>query len=105
MLENLQEIIKEMKKILKEEKLTDCSADIVVESATRIFNTQFINSNKTSYTPKEETDEPTEKQINFLKKVKKYKEGMTKKEASVMIGEHIEKNKQKQEQEENEEEY
>lgn len=84
MLGKLQEIIIEMKKMLKVEGLTGCNPDTIIECSTRIFNTQFIQNSKQTTDRKEPI---TPKQKALLEKLNKYKEGMSKQEAFMIIKE------------------
>lgn len=92
----LKEIVKMVKEAAMEAELSKVSHDMILDCATRIFNSENINQEKA---PKEFDNKPTQKQVNFLKG-KKYDipVDMTFEEAKTVIGEIInneQKNKNK----------
>ena len=79
-IETIQEIVGEV-----EMKVTD--ADIL-ENATKIYNTEIINTQKQTKSPYKE-EPATEKQVKLIKRLNKdiVPAGITKKEASILIDE------------------
>ena len=97
MKEELKEIIKEMKEVINDEKLNILDKDLL-EFSIRIMNTNFITFNskknilKNEQSPQEYLENTggkelaTKNQIYALKKAgKEIKEGLTKKEAFLLI--------------------
>jgi len=85
----LRKIIKEFKKIRDEEKLLITDTTLFKE-ALDLYMSMGIQQGYKTETPKDNLkQEPlaTEKQVYALKKLGKYKEGITKKEASAIIKE------------------
>ena len=97
MKEELKKIIKEMKEVINDEKLNILDKDLL-EFSIRIMNTNFITFNskknilKNEQSPQEYLENTggkelaTKNQIYALKKAgKEIKEGLTKKEAFLLI--------------------
>lgn len=84
----LKKIIKGIKSICDDEGLRP-DDNTILDSATRIYNTQYIQDKKSQSNSSWEKEElATEKQIATLKKLKKpVKQGLTKKEAFTIIKE------------------
>ena len=93
-MENLKNIIKELKKLREEENLNFSDGELI-DNSVRIFNTQFIQENKSQKTPykpqypikDQNTNElATEAQISYLKKNKiNFNKDTTKKQAFLLI--------------------
>ena len=84
-----QDIIKNLKEICKKEEL-DVSPDCLFENAIKLKISENIDkSHKEMYNKEKVNPKPfepaTEKQVNFLKKIKKYQENMSKQEAFKII--------------------
>ena len=101
----LRNIIRELKGLREEEKL-DIDDNTLFQESVRIFNTRYIQDNKKQFysdiNPREFKERPkeepaTEKQVLLLKRMKKYKEGITKKEAYSIISESAKNRKKSQE--------
>ena len=83
-MENLKEIIKELKKIREEEKL-DISDEILFDASVRINDTLFMNDK--NYERKQEL--ASKEQLYYLNKNKlDYPKDITKTEAFGLIREH-----------------
>ena len=98
----LQEIIKNFKKICGEEDL-DVTDDCLFENALKLHISNNIGKQKNMYQNNEkinseqdmkENEPITPKQKSFLEKVGKFKEGMTKHEAFEIIAEMSKKKKE-----------
>jgi hypothetical protein len=84
-MEELKNILKEIKSYKISLGLNNLSDDMILDCGTRIFNSTNLNNKKIE----EKYDNATEKQINLLKRLN-YKGDisvLTKKEASVLIDE------------------
>lgn len=89
-MEDLKDIINEIVGYKKIPGLENLSADEILRSGTAIFNTRFINQSKASQPkgkPYPYKGPATENQRKFLQARGKWKDGMTKQEASVLIDE------------------
>jgi len=83
----LQEIIKELKYVCDQEGLI-VMPSVILEQAIKIMISENINqSRKEEKESKSAPNSATPKQIFALKKIGKYKEGLSKEEASQIIKE------------------
>lgn len=102
---NLTECITMVMNSICEAGIEQCSDDVVLDCAVRIYNSQIIESRgykpsggimplvakgETQQTPAEPA---TDKQVGLLKKFNRYKPGLSKKEASQIIDEAMKENK------------
>jgi len=93
-MEELKEIIKNLKKILKQEKLTDVDANVLVDCAVRIYLSKQIEKGKNKRTEKRlessNSKEPaTKKQKWKLKQLGiEFDDDITKQEAYQLIKEN-----------------
>ena len=87
-MENKLEYIIEGVLVACEQNNLKPSDDMVLDCATRIWNTQFINVSKDTRAPLDTG--ATDKQIATMKKLFiEFKDGISKKEASDLIGKKI----------------
>ena len=85
-MEDLKNIIRELKGY-KQTLFLNASDDMILDCATRIFNSQNIEHSKKLEISEKPTLQPTTKQIKILKENKKYRDGLTRAEASGIIDE------------------
>lgn len=100
-MEELREIIKQVKELVKEELNGDVEGNMILDVSSRIYNTNLIRSQKrpSEHTKSPETrksysDKPTFKQTSFLKRINKYRDNLTFDEAKQIISDHIASQKQ-----------
>lgn len=80
-------IIKALRIACEDNACKDVSDDMVLDCATRMWSTHFIQSSKNG----KSGDGATEKQITTMKKLNiEFKDGINKKDASDLIGKKIE---------------
>ena len=82
----LQEIIKKIKWICNQEGLT-VKPDTILEQSVDIMLSKKISESQKQIQEMKNKELATPKQVNLLKKLNKYKEGITKQEAYQIIKE------------------
>ena len=91
-MEELKKILLELISVVDSVKLK-VKPDMLFEQAIKLYITQRIQKNSSQ--PTTDPNKPTEKQTAFLNKVNKYRDNLTRDEASRIIKEHIEANQKK----------
>jgi hypothetical protein len=92
--QKIKTIIEELKGMLTEIDMSEIDDKDIFHESVNIYIHESISAERKQNQQQPSSNEPTEKQISFLKKEKfKIPAGMTKQEASTVISEIIERKK------------